>query len=73
MCADEEPLLRSFGNKHMAACHFPLQTPVEENGAGPVAAAAPAGDGSGTATAPAGDRADVAGVDRSPTDGPSTS
>ncbi len=45
-CADEEPLLRSFGDKHMAACHFPLQPPVAENGAGPVAAAAPSGDGS---------------------------
>ena len=39
---------------HVAACHFPLQTPVEENGAGRVAAAAPAGDGSGPAAAPAG-------------------
>jgi oligopeptide/dipeptide ABC transporter ATP-binding protein len=26
-CAEEEPLLRSFGPGHMAACHFPLQTP----------------------------------------------
>jgi peptide/nickel transport system ATP-binding protein len=26
-CAAEEPLLRSFGPGHMAACHFPLQTP----------------------------------------------
>jgi peptide/nickel transport system ATP-binding protein len=25
-CAAEEPLLRSFGPGHMAACHFPLQT-----------------------------------------------
>jgi peptide/nickel transport system ATP-binding protein len=24
-CAEEEPLLRSFGPGHMAACHFPLQ------------------------------------------------
>jgi peptide/nickel transport system ATP-binding protein len=44
-CAEEEPLLRSFGNKHMAACHFPLQTPVTENGAAAVGAATPAGDG----------------------------
>ncbi len=31
-CADEEPLLRSFGPGHMAACHFPLQDyiPPEE-------------------------------------------
>ena len=26
-CAAEEPVLRSFGPKHVAACHFPLQTP----------------------------------------------
>ena len=26
-CAAEEPLLRSFGPGHLAACHFPLQTP----------------------------------------------
>ena len=26
-CAAEEPPLRSFGPGHMAACHFPLQTP----------------------------------------------
>jgi oligopeptide/dipeptide ABC transporter ATP-binding protein len=25
LCAEEEPLLRSFGPGHMAACHFPLQ------------------------------------------------
>jgi peptide/nickel transport system ATP-binding protein len=27
-CAVEEPLLRSFGPGHVAACHFPLQTPA---------------------------------------------
>jgi peptide/nickel transport system ATP-binding protein len=27
-CAAEEPPLVSFGGEHMAACHFPLQTPV---------------------------------------------
>jgi oligopeptide/dipeptide ABC transporter ATP-binding protein len=26
-CAAEEPELRSFGPGHLAACHFPLQTP----------------------------------------------
>ncbi|MGH3181610.1 MAG: dipeptide ABC transporter ATP-binding protein, partial [Streptosporangiaceae bacterium] len=26
-CAAEEPILRSFGPGHVAACHFPLQTP----------------------------------------------
>jgi oligopeptide/dipeptide ABC transporter ATP-binding protein len=33
-CAEEEPLLRSFGPGHVAACHFPLRTPA------PVATAA---------------------------------
>ena len=27
ICAQEEPPLRPFGTGHMAACHFPLQTP----------------------------------------------
>jgi oligopeptide/dipeptide ABC transporter ATP-binding protein len=27
-CADEEPALRAFGDGHVAACHFPLQTPT---------------------------------------------
>jgi peptide/nickel transport system ATP-binding protein len=27
-CAEEEPALRSFGPGHVAACHFPLRTPV---------------------------------------------
>ncbi|MGH9028328.1 MAG: oligopeptide/dipeptide ABC transporter ATP-binding protein, partial [Acidimicrobiales bacterium] len=27
-CATEEPLLRPFGERHLAACHFPLQTPT---------------------------------------------
>jgi oligopeptide/dipeptide ABC transporter ATP-binding protein len=29
-CAEEEPLLRPFGPGHVAACHFPLQTPVAQ-------------------------------------------
>jgi oligopeptide/dipeptide ABC transporter ATP-binding protein len=29
-CAAEEPMLRSFGPGHVAACHFPLQTPVAD-------------------------------------------
>jgi peptide/nickel transport system ATP-binding protein len=29
LCAEEEPLLRSFGPGHVAACHFPLQAPAE--------------------------------------------
>jgi peptide/nickel transport system ATP-binding protein len=28
LCAETEPLLRGFGSTHVAACHFPLQTPV---------------------------------------------
>src|SRR5581483_10527348 len=28
-CADEVPELRPFGTDHLAACHFPLQEPVE--------------------------------------------
>jgi peptide/nickel transport system ATP-binding protein len=28
ICAEEEPPLTDFGNGHVAACHFPLQTPV---------------------------------------------
>jgi peptide/nickel transport system ATP-binding protein len=28
ICAEEEPPLQSFGGDHMAACHFPLQSPV---------------------------------------------
>ncbi len=28
-CAEEEPLLRSFGPGHVAACHFPLVSPQE--------------------------------------------
>jgi peptide/nickel transport system ATP-binding protein len=27
-CAEEEPALRPFGPGHLAACHFPLQTPT---------------------------------------------
>ncbi len=27
-CAEEEPALRAFGEGHVAACHFPLQTPT---------------------------------------------
>jgi peptide/nickel transport system ATP-binding protein len=39
-CAEEEPLLRSFGPGHMAACHFPLQdySPPEEQAAAQSAA-----------------------------------
>ena len=33
VCVEEEPPLRPFGEGHLAACHFPLQTPI-----GPAAA-----------------------------------
>ncbi len=29
LCAEEEPLLRPFSDSHTAACHFPLQTPLD--------------------------------------------
>jgi peptide/nickel transport system ATP-binding protein len=41
LCAQEEPLLRSFGPGHVAACHFPLQD------YSPQPAAAAAVDGTG--------------------------
>ena len=28
ICAQEEPLLRPFGDRHLAACHFPLRQPT---------------------------------------------
>jgi peptide/nickel transport system ATP-binding protein len=31
ICAEEEPPLRPFGPGHVAACHFPLQTPLADN------------------------------------------
>ncbi len=33
-CADEEPQLAAFGAGHVAACHFPLQEPLEVASAG---------------------------------------
>jgi len=43
ICAAEEPQLRSFGPGHVAACHFPLQTPepVAANGAAVTTASGP--------------------------------
>jgi peptide/nickel transport system ATP-binding protein len=29
LCAEVEPLLENFGDRHRAACHFPLRTPVQ--------------------------------------------
>jgi oligopeptide/dipeptide ABC transporter ATP-binding protein len=47
-CAEVVPELRSFGGEHRAACHFPLQTPVDAPGEG-LAAAQPR-DARGPAT-----------------------
>ncbi|HEV3290117.1 MAG TPA: ABC transporter ATP-binding protein [Streptosporangiaceae bacterium] len=42
-CAEEEPMLRSFGSGHLAACHFPLMTPAPDTFAvAPVTAASSA-------------------------------
>jgi oligopeptide/dipeptide ABC transporter ATP-binding protein len=40
VCAEVEPPMSDFGGGHLAACHFPLQTPVTLTAAG--SAAAPA-------------------------------
>ncbi len=37
-CAEEEPPLTDFGAGHFAACHFPLQTPVQLAGSGTASA-----------------------------------
>jgi peptide/nickel transport system ATP-binding protein len=41
ICATEEPALRSFGGEHVAACHFPLQTPEAQPAAGALPALQP--------------------------------
>jgi len=41
----QEPELRSFGPGHVAACHFPLQTPAARETLTPSAASAQASDG----------------------------
>jgi peptide/nickel transport system ATP-binding protein len=40
-CAAELPPLRPFGPQHIAACHFPLQTPLAGEGNGATPAASP--------------------------------
>jgi peptide/nickel transport system ATP-binding protein len=52
LCAEQEPALRSFGPGHRAACHFPLQTPLEDDQA--VAGATAAGPDQPEATASTG-------------------
>jgi oligopeptide/dipeptide ABC transporter ATP-binding protein len=48
LCAEVEPVLRSFGPGHVAACHFPHQTPLEnqEDAPGATRAGASVADGS---------------------------
>jgi oligopeptide/dipeptide ABC transporter ATP-binding protein len=41
ICAAEEPPLRSFGPGHSAACHFPLQQPLESEQAAADGASTP--------------------------------
>jgi peptide/nickel transport system ATP-binding protein len=41
LCAEAEPLLTEFGSGHVAACHFPLQTPVNAAGVSPALPATP--------------------------------
>ncbi|MEO6858443.1 MAG: ABC transporter ATP-binding protein [Solirubrobacteraceae bacterium] len=48
-CSEEEPLLRSFGDGHRAACHFPLQSPDWESG-DPTARESVSADVSGAAS-----------------------
>ena len=38
ICSEEEPPLRPFGERHLAACHFPLQTPAASPPSDPVTA-----------------------------------
>jgi oligopeptide/dipeptide ABC transporter ATP-binding protein len=40
LCAAQEPELRSFGPGHVAACHFPLQTPAPAEAVGQAVSAA---------------------------------
>jgi oligopeptide/dipeptide ABC transporter ATP-binding protein len=47
LCAEVEPALRGFGPGHVAACHFPLQAPLESQEDAP--GAVQAGDTRGTA------------------------
>jgi oligopeptide/dipeptide ABC transporter ATP-binding protein len=43
ICAVEEPPLRPFGERHLAACHFPLQTPTGDAPVDAASASAVAG------------------------------
>ncbi len=41
ICGEEEPVLRSFGPGHIAACHFPLQTAASDGASTAAQAAVP--------------------------------
>ena len=43
VCAAEEPPLQSFGDDHLAACHFPLRQPVGSAAVAAGASSAPSG------------------------------
>jgi oligopeptide/dipeptide ABC transporter ATP-binding protein len=49
ICSEVEPPLRAFGEGHRAACHFPLQTPTEDDGATVTLTVAAGQPGSGAA------------------------
>jgi oligopeptide/dipeptide ABC transporter ATP-binding protein len=51
LCAEVEPVLRAFGPGHVAACHFPLQDPLEDQPDAP--GAIQARDGRGPAASEA--------------------
>jgi oligopeptide/dipeptide ABC transporter ATP-binding protein len=53
-CADEEPPLRPFGGRHLAACHFPLIEPAPAGPAQGRPARNEQGEASETAGEPAG-------------------
>jgi peptide/nickel transport system ATP-binding protein len=49
ICSEVEPPLRAFGEGHRAACHFPLQTPTEDDGGAVTLSVAAGQPGSGAA------------------------
>ncbi|HEX5193447.1 MAG TPA: ABC transporter ATP-binding protein [Solirubrobacteraceae bacterium] len=64
ICAEQEPQLRAFGTGHRAACHFPLQTPVESDE--PAAAVAAAASGPAPVQSPQDDASSSSPAESSP-------